>query len=732
VSPAAPESPGLSSRTRLQLIAGLALLAAGAASWGLHADRLHGLTARYYGNTSFDGEPVRVALEREPFVPLGEPAPFSAIWSGYFYVPQPGVYSFEVASDDDSQLDLDGQPVVSNPGLHEPRLAGGRTNLTEGLHAFALRYVQRGGGAYLRVGYHYDGGPVGEADGSNRPVGRPLPWSQLFPESFVPSPAAYAAAEGAYQRQRVLAALALAAFVLSLLLAWIEWRRRRGFGPAAPTDLAASLGIFAVAWVTRLIGLDAQGRTWDERAYFLPGLHYVRNLLLGDGAPIAFRYNLEHPPIAKWIYAVFTGLLAKTDDDHTPGKLAASLMGAATCALIYLIVKELYDRRTGALAGLLCAFLPPFVAHGKTLGLEAPMTVFYVAGIYGVVRWFKDDRRIEPIVWAGLCTSLAIFSRMTAVWLIPTLLVPYLTAVIAGPNRGRRALAILPYLGGLIAGAGVTYALWPWIWHHPYDQLMRTYGHWSHWTTREWYLGKFREPPFSYYEVAFLLSAPVGYLIPTVAWAVSSLWRRRGADLVLAGFLLFPFLQSIAALRQDAVRYVIQAFPALAATSAVGFFWLWSIAEARLPALRRPWIPTAAAGLLVAYAAGVCIWIHPYYLDYFNEILGGPAGVQRGKVCELSWWGEGITDLVDWVNANAPPNSRIAEHLVPDFDVPTLRSDLRRVDERADYDYYVLNDFSFAYATGPGPGPVPGLEVVYRARAGNQDIGWVYRRIRDR
>jgi hypothetical protein len=64
--------------------------------------------------------------------------------------------------------------------------------------------------------------------------------------------------------------------------------------------------------------------------------------------------------------------------------------------------------------------------------------------------------------------------------------------------------------------------------------------------------------------------------------------------------------------------------------------------------------------------------------------------------------------------------------------VPTLRSDLRRVDERADYDYYVLNDFSFAYATGPGPGPVPGLEVVYRARAGNQDIGWVYRRIRDR
>ena len=737
--------PDPSSRLRLILIAGLAVLAAAAASWGLRTDRVHGLTARYFGNPAFEGEPVRVALEREPFVPFGNPAPFSATWTGYFYAPHPGLYSFEVASDDDSQLDLDGQTVVSNPGLHEPRLARGHTNLTVGLHAFGLRYVQRGAGAYLRVGYHFDSGPIGAADPSNRPIGRPLPWSQLFPESFAPSPAAYAAAEGTYQRQRVLAAIALGSFIVSLILAWIEWRRRRGIGPAAPLDLAASLGVFGVGWIARLIGLDAQGRTWDERDYFLGAVHYLRNLMLGDGSTLAFRYNLEHPPIAKWIYAVFTGLFAKNDDDHTPGKLAASLMGAATCALLYLIVKELYDRRSAVLAGLLCALLPPFIAHGKTLGLEAPMTLFYVAALYGIVRWFKDDTRLEPLLWAGLCTSLAIFSRMTAVWLIPTLLVPYLYAVITGPDRGRRARAILPYLGGLALGVAVAYALWPWIWRHPYDQLVQTYAHWSGWKTREWYLGTFREPPFSYYEVAFLLSAPIGYLIPTIAWAVSSVWRGkanpppspRSSDLILAAFLLFPFLQSIAELRQDAVRYVIQAFPALAATSAVGFYQLWSLAEKRLPAARRPWAPTAAAGLLVAYAAGVCVWIHPYYLDYFNEILDGPAGMQRGKVCELSWWGEGITNLVDWVNANAPPNARVAEHFVPDFDVPTLRPDLSRVDEHSEADFIVFNDFSFAFAESRSSadlsyfraGPSANWEVAYRATAGNQDIGWVYRRI---
>ncbi len=708
---------GSSSTLRLPLIAGLAVLAAAAATWGLHADTIHGLTARYYANTSFDGVPVRWVQEREPFVQLGETPPFSATWSGYFYAPRPGVYRFQLASDDDSQLDLDGQTVVSDPGSHGARRAEGRTNLAVGLHELMLHYVQRGGGAYLRVGYYYDSGPVGATDA------RPLPWSELFPESFVPSPAAYAAAEGAYQRQRVLAGLAIGLFVVALLLAWIEWRRRRGIAPTPPRELAASVGIFAVGWLTRAIGLDAQGRTWDERDYFLASIHYVRNLLLGDGNPLAFRYNLEHPPIAKWIYAIFTGLLAHGDDDHTPGKLAASLMGGATCMLIYLIVKELYDRRTGLLAGLLCAFIPPFVAHGKVLGLEAPMTLFYVAALYGVVRWFNDTTRIEPIVWAGVCTTFAIFSRMTAVWLIPTLLVPYTLAIVAGPDRGRRARAILPYLGGLFAAVAVTYLLWPWIWHHPYDALMRTWGHWNGYKTREWYLGKFREPPFSYYQVAFLLSSPVGYLIPTLGWVASTFVRRKPADLILAGFLLFPFLQSIPEFRQDAVRYVIQAFPALAATSAVGFFWLWSIAEARLPALRKPRAPLVGASVLVAYAALVCAWIHPYYLDYFNEILGGPAGVERGRVCELSWWGEGVTNLVGWVNAHAPPGSRVAVEVTPDFDAPMLRADLSK-GSKANADYLVWNDFSFANEAGPGPG----WEVVYRATAGNQDIGWVFKR----
>ncbi len=270
----------------------------------------------------------------------------------------------------------------------------------------------------------------------------------------------------------------------------------------------------------------------------------------------------------------------------------------------------------------------------------------------------------------------------------------------------------------------VAYAGWPWIWHDTYGQIMRTWGHWNGYKTREWVYGKFQEPPFSYYTVAFLLSSPVLYLLATLGWVAGSVRARKEralADAILAAWLLMPFLQSIAEMRQDAVRYVIQAFPALASTSAVGFFDLWALAAKRWPKLEaRRW---AGATVLVLYALGSCAWIHPYYLDYFNEVLGGPAGIQRRKMIELSWWGEGVTNLVRWVNANAPQGARIDEELSPDFDAPQLREDLTRVGP-GNADFLVENDFGFAHEAPPGPQ----WELVHAERAGNQDIGWVFRR----
>ncbi len=705
----------LPRRAALALCIALGL---GAALWAPRADTAHGLTARYFATEDFSGSPTRVALEREPFVPLSEPAPFSAEWTGFLYLPRPGVYRFHLDSDDDGELDLDGQPVVRDPGAHWAHGAEGRVRAGAGLHRLRVGYVQRGGGAYLRVLYHDDSGP----EAGNL---RPLPWSELFPEGFSGTPEAFLAARGSYERARLLGGLAVLLLGLAAMLLYWEWRRLRGRPRLDAAALWTGAGVFLFAWIPRVFGgLEAHGRTWDERDYFVAGLHSVHNLLLGDLSNQAFRFNSEHPPVAKWIYGLFTALLATSDDDHLPGKLAASLLGAATCLLVYLIVKEIADRRTGLLAGALAALVPPFVAHGRVLGLEAPMTFFYVAAIYGFVRWLSEPAREEPVFWSGLCTALAIFSRMTAVWLVPTLLLPYAATLWRREDKARTLRALAPYLAGIALGLALVYLGWVWIWRHPIDQLRLTYAHWGY-RVEEWYLGRFQPPPASYYAVAFLLSAPALYLAATAAWAALALRRRTSADLLLAGWLLFPFLQSISDFRQDQVRYVIQAFPALAATSAVGFFGLaWPLLERRFAWARRPAAGLSAAGAFALYAAALCAFVHPYYLDFYGELAGGPGGVQARRLLELSWWGEGVMPLVDWVNANAPPHATVAERLTPNFDAPRLRDDLVPTwPDRADF--LVENDFGFGNLGGPGPG----WRLVHVERAGNADLGWVYERV---
>ena len=54
----------------------------------------------------------------------------------------PGVYVFELSSDDGSQLYIDGSLVVDNDGIHPTRSRQGRINLRTGIHAVEIHYFQ--------------------------------------------------------------------------------------------------------------------------------------------------------------------------------------------------------------------------------------------------------------------------------------------------------------------------------------------------------------------------------------------------------------------------------------------------------------------------------------------------------------------------------------------------------------------------------------------------------------
>jgi len=84
---------------------------------------------------------------------LGIPVEAALQYRGYIDVPERGIYSFYLTSDDGSALYIDGKKVINNDGLHSAVERSGEVALEKGLHHFALNFIEGGGGYTLRLLY---------------------------------------------------------------------------------------------------------------------------------------------------------------------------------------------------------------------------------------------------------------------------------------------------------------------------------------------------------------------------------------------------------------------------------------------------------------------------------------------------------------------------------------------------------------------------------------------------
>lgn len=76
---------------------------------------------------------------------------FAAVFETWIEVPQTGVYTFHLHSDDGSRLVVAGQPLIDNDGIHGMRRLSGSLALKKGRHPLRLEYFQKKGGLGLKL-----------------------------------------------------------------------------------------------------------------------------------------------------------------------------------------------------------------------------------------------------------------------------------------------------------------------------------------------------------------------------------------------------------------------------------------------------------------------------------------------------------------------------------------------------------------------------------------------------
>jgi putative heme-binding domain-containing protein len=98
---------------------------------------------------------------------------FGLRFSGTVQAPQPGPYTFFIASDDGSRVYLDGKEVVDNDGVHGMVEKKGTATLAAGPHQLVVTYFNNGGGYGLEFTWQGPGfarGPVaGQGPGPRAP-----------------------------------------------------------------------------------------------------------------------------------------------------------------------------------------------------------------------------------------------------------------------------------------------------------------------------------------------------------------------------------------------------------------------------------------------------------------------------------------------------------------------------------------------------------------------------------
>lgn len=144
-----------------------------------------GLTAYYYDNIRYEGEPVAVALDsildhqfllKSPYPGVPEDN-FGIVWRGYIQPYKSGMYQITAFADDGVFVAIDGDVVLQNwiPGVHYET---GSIYLEAGrLYPIHVRHFEYLYGAQLRLRWSSPDFPE-----------EVIPTSQLYPEDYLSSP----------------------------------------------------------------------------------------------------------------------------------------------------------------------------------------------------------------------------------------------------------------------------------------------------------------------------------------------------------------------------------------------------------------------------------------------------------------------------------------------------------------------------------------------------------------
>ncbi|HET6825784.1 MAG TPA: glycosyltransferase family 39 protein [Amnibacterium sp.] len=356
----------------------------------------------------------------------------------------------------------------------------------------------------------------------------------------------------------------------------------------------AFLGLLLLAAVLDVWDLAASG--WANAFYSAAAQAGASNweAFLYGSSDAGNSITVDKPPASLWVMALSVRIFGLSAWSIL---LPEALMGIATVALVYLIVRRRFAPGAALIAGLATAVTPVAVLMFRFDNPDALLVLLVTLATYLTLRGIEDGR-VRWILWAGVAVGVGFLTKQLQAFLV----VPVLGGVylFSAPRRvGIRLAHLAGALGTLVASAGWWVALVELV-----PASMRPYIGGSQ-------TNDFLELTFGYNDFGRLTGQETGSVTGGGAATGGGMWGRTGLLRLFGG---------------DFASQISWLLPAALGLLVIGVVVTW----------RRPRTDASRAlvlllggtlvvtGLAFSFGAGI---IHPYYSVALAPAIGGLVGV---------------------------------------------------------------------------------------------------------
>jgi hypothetical protein len=363
-----------------------------------------------------------------------------------------------------------------------------------------------------------------------------------------------------------------------------------------------------------------------------------------------------------------------------PARHAVIAITMLVLAICYFYLVRIFGKSAALIGTLLLAFEPFFVGHTRILHVDGFLSVFMYLSLVSLLAYLKE-RRSGDLFVSGVAAGLTGLTKTPGLYLAVGI------AAIAAlfwifQRRGqdiKELLADLPGAAGPLVlwgfiGLLTFFLLWPAMWVEPLAILKQLvvesidYAVGGHSSPVVFNGVIYRDgiiPPsiWQYYPASYLWRASPVVLIGLLLSLFPLFSRRapledRKDRLAYLGLIVFAlgFIVFMTAGSKRSDRYVLPVFPPLCVAAGVGWAALVKMIRERVERQAVRIVALLIITLVMIAHLVLPVLYLPYYLSYFNPLLGGarraPGVLQIG-------WGEGLDEAARYLNSKPG-----AEHLV--------------------------------------------------------------------